>query len=126
MSLELIVDSRQEGIWLALLRDGKLIELHQEQGQTDFSVGDIYLGKVRKTVSSLNAAFVDVGYEKDAFLHYLDLGPQFNSLNKFTKDTLQGKQNVSDLLYFKLCVYVYPRACVQMPAEASGVRSPWS
>lgn len=102
MSLELIVDSRQEGIWLALLRDGKLIELHQEQGQTDFAVGDIYLGKVRKTVSSLNAAFVDVGYDKDAFLHYLDLGPQFNSLNKFTKDTLQGKQNVSDLMYFKL------------------------
>jgi len=102
VSLELIVDSRQEGIWLALLRDGKLIELHQEQGQTDFAVGDIYLGKVRKTVSSLNAAFVDVGYDKDAFLHYLDLGPQFNSLNKFTKDTLQGKQNVSDLMYFKL------------------------
>jgi ribonuclease G len=102
VSLELIVDTRQEVIWLALLRDGKLIELHQEQGQTDFAVGDIYLGKVRKTVSSLNAAFVDVGYEKDAFLHYLDLGPQFNSLNKFTKDTLQGKQNVSDLMYFKL------------------------
>ncbi len=102
MSLELIVDSRQEGIWLALLRDGKLIELHQEQGQTDFAVGDIYLGKVRKTVSSLNAAFVDVGYEKDAFLHYLDLGPQFNSLNKFTKDTLHGKQSVADLQYFKL------------------------
>ena len=102
MSLELVVDSRQDGIWLALLRDGKLIELHQEQGNTEFAVGDIYLGKVRKTVPSLNAAFVDVGYEKDAFLHYLDLGPQFNSLNKFTKDTLHGKQNVADLQYFKL------------------------
>ncbi len=102
MSLELVVDSRQDGIWLALLRDGKLIELHQEQGNTEFAVGDIYLGKVRKTVPSLNAAFVDVGYEKDAFLHYLDLGPQFNSLNKFTKDTLHGKQSVADLQYFKL------------------------
>lgn len=101
MSLELVVDVRTNGIWLALLRDGKLIELHEEQGNTDFSVGDIYLGKVRKVVPSLNAAFVDVGYEKDAFLHYLDLGPQFNSLNKFTKDTLRGKQNVADLLYFK-------------------------
>ncbi|MFN5879881.1 MAG: ribonuclease E/G, partial [Flavobacteriales bacterium] len=101
MSLELVVDARQGGIWLALLRDGKLIELHEEQGNNDFAVGDIYLGKVRKVVPSLNAAFVDVGYEKDAFLHYLDLGPQFNSLNKFTKDTLQGKQNVADLLYFK-------------------------
>lgn len=101
MSLELIVDSRQKGIWLALLNDGKLIELHEEQGNTDFSVGDIYLGKVRKVVPSLNASFVDVGYEKDAFLHYLDLGPQFNSLNKFSRDTLRGKQNVPDLLYFK-------------------------
>lgn len=101
MSLELVVDSRSSGIWLALLRDGKLIELHVEQGNTDYAVGDIYLGKVRKVVPSLNAAFVDVGYEKDAFLHYLDLGPQFNSLSKFTKDTLQSKQNVADLLYFK-------------------------
>lgn len=101
MSLELIVDARNKGIWLALLNDGKLIELHEEQGNTDFSVGDIYLGKVRKVVPSLNASFVDVGYEKDAFLHYLDLGPQFNSLNKFSRDSLRGKQNVADLLYFK-------------------------
>ena len=101
MSLELVVDSRVGGIWLALMRDGKLIELHEEQGNNDFNVGDIYLGKVRKVVPSLNAAFVDVGFEKDAFLHYLDLGPQFNSLNKFTKDTLNGKQNVADLMYFK-------------------------
>lgn len=102
MSLELVVDTRDGGVWLALLRDGKLIELHQEQGgSTDFAVGDIYLGKVRKVVPSLNAAFVDVGFEKDAFLHYLDLGPQFQSLNKFTKDTMQGKQSVADLLYFK-------------------------
>lgn len=101
MSLELVVDTKENGVTLALLRDGKLIELHEEQGGTDFAVGDIYLGKVRKVVPSLNAAFVDVGYEKDAFLHYLDLGPQFQSLSKFTKDTLQGKQNVADLLYFK-------------------------
>lgn len=101
MSLELVVDARRNGIWLALLDDGKLIELHEEQGNTDFSVGDIYLGKVRKVVPSLNASFVDVGYEKDAFLHYLDLGPQFNSLNKFSRETLRGKQNVADLLYFK-------------------------
>lgn len=102
MSLELVVDTRKGGIVLALLEDGKLIELHEEQpGKQEFVVGDIYLGKVRKVVPSLNAAFVDVGYEKDAFLHYLDLGPQFNSLNKFSRSTLKGKQNVADLLYFK-------------------------
>ena len=102
MSLELVVDARPNGIWLALLRDGKLIELQEEKGNTEFAVGDLYLGKVHKVIPSLNAAFVDVGYEKDAFLHYLDLGPQFNSLNKFTKDTLHKKQNVPDLLYFKV------------------------
>ncbi len=101
VGLELVVDARKKGIWLALLEDGKLIELHEERGKNEFAVGDIYLGKVRKVVPSLNAAFVDVGYEKDAFLHYLDLGPQFNSQNKFSKDTLRGKQNVPDLLYFK-------------------------
>lgn len=102
MSLELVVDARKDGIWLALLEDGKLIELHEEQGNNDYTVGDIYLGKVRKVVPSLNASFVDVGYDKDAFLHYLDLGPQFNSLNKFSRETLRGKQSVADLQYFKL------------------------
>lgn len=102
MSLELVVDTRKDGVRLALLDDGKLIELHEEEsGKAEFAVGDIYLGKVRKVVPSLNASFVDVGYEKDAFLHYLDLGPQFSSLNKFSRDTLRGKQNVADLLYFK-------------------------
>jgi ribonuclease G len=101
VSLELVVDVRENGVWLALLRDGKLIEIQEQTSDMDFAVGDIYLGKVRKVVPSLNAAFVDVGYEKDAFLHYLDLGPQFSSLNKFTKESLKGKQNVADLLYFK-------------------------
>jgi ribonuclease G len=101
VNLELVVDARSNGVWLALLRDGKLIELHEERGNSEFAVGDIYLGRVRRIVPSLNAAFVDVGYEKDAFLHYLDLGPQFNSLSKFVKDTLHGKQNASDLMYFK-------------------------
>jgi len=101
VSLELVVDSRDKGVWLALMKDGKLIEIQEQTGTPDFAVGDIYLGKVRKVVPSLNAAFVDVGYEKDAFLHYLDLGPQYQSLNKFTKETLKGKQNVADLLYFK-------------------------
>jgi ribonuclease G len=102
VSLELVVDARVNGIWIALLRDGKLIELHEERGNSDFVVGDIYVAKVRRLSPSLNAAFVDVGYEKDAFLHYFDLGAQFKSFSKFVKETLNGKQNVPDLQYFKL------------------------
>jgi ribonuclease G len=102
VSFELVINSKPNGeISMALMRDSALVELHEEKVDPDFAVGDIYLGKVRKVVASLNAAFVNVGYEKDAFLHYLDLGPQFKSLDKFTQDTLKGKQNVADFMYLK-------------------------
>lgn len=88
---ELIVRSSSETVDFALLKDGKLIELHKEEDNNDFAVGDIFLAKVRKPVTGLNAAFVDVGYEKDAFLHYHDLGPQFASMLKFIKLVRSGK-----------------------------------
>lgn len=95
MSTELIINSSTANeVAIALLREGKLCELHYDNAE-DFAVGDIYLGKIKKVVPGLNAAFVDVGYEKDAFLHYHDLGPQIRSLNKFTKRTLTGKQRWS-------------------------------
>lgn len=101
MNIELVINSTSRGVSLALLHDKKLVELHYEQGNQQFAVGDIYLGKVRKVIPSLNAAFVDVGYEKDAFLHYLDLGPQFSSLSLFTKRTLRKSQKASELGTFK-------------------------
>ena len=73
MKYDLIIDSRPSEVVIALLRDGRLIELHKQKHDNNFSVGDIYLGKVRKTVPGLNASFVNIGYEKDGFLHYLDL-----------------------------------------------------
>ncbi|WP_194775227.1 Rne/Rng family ribonuclease [Pararhodonellum marinum] len=85
MSTELLIDSAQNGGRIALLKNKSLVELHSNGEDNKFKVGDIYLGTVRKIVNGLNAAFIDLGYEKDAFLHYQDLGPQFNSLNKFTK-----------------------------------------
>src|SRR5690606_35099508 len=75
----------------AILKDGKLIELHKEAESSDFAVGDILLAKVRKPVTGLNAAFVNVGYEKDAFLHYHDLGPQLASMLKFIKNVSTGR-----------------------------------
>lgn len=57
-------------------------------------VGEVYLGVVKKVSPGLNAAFVDIGYEKDAFLHYLDLGPQVKSLNKFSQ-AIQTQKNAS-------------------------------
>jgi len=102
VAFELIINSTPTEVVLALLEDKKLIELHREKHNTDFSVGDVYLGKVRKIVPSLNAAFVDVGYEKDAFLHYFDLGPQFKSMDNYVQKTLKGKQSTSNLGYNKI------------------------
>ncbi|MAN28439.1 MULTISPECIES: Rne/Rng family ribonuclease [Mesonia] len=91
MNKELIIRSNSSAIDFALLKDGKLIELHKEDDNNNFSVGDIYLAKIRKAVPGLNAAFVNVGYEKDGFLHYHDLGPQISSLLKFIKRVSTGK-----------------------------------
>lgn len=91
MNKELIINSSGEGVEIALLEDKKLVELHYERGLNEFSVGDLYLGKVKKLMPGLNAAFVDVGYEKDAFLHYTDLSPYFRSLLKFSKQSMEGK-----------------------------------
>jgi len=83
VNAELYVDVSPDQLSLALTEDKRLVELRKEQSNIQFAVGDVYLGRVKKIMPGLNAAFVDVGYEKDAFLHYLDLGPQFRTLNKF-------------------------------------------
>lgn len=91
MDRELIIDAGQGEVQIALLEDKVLVELHKERSNQNFQVGDIYLGMVHKIMPGLNAAFVNVGFEKDAFLHYLDLGPQVKSLLKYTKLALAGK-----------------------------------
>jgi ribonuclease G len=90
MNKELIINSSGEGVEIALLEDKKLVELHYQLGQGSFAVGDLHIGKVKKLMPGLNAVFIDVGYEKDAFLHYTDLSPYFRSLLKFTRQSLQG------------------------------------
>jgi ribonuclease G len=92
MRTELVISASSDRADIALLEDGRLQELIQEKGDDSFSVGDVYLGTVKKLATGLNAAFVDVGYEKDAFLHYHDLGPQINSWQTFLRRTLKGKQ----------------------------------
>ena len=91
MSSELIIHTTQAGVEIALLEDKQLVEFHEEHYSDKFNVGDIYLGKVRKVVASLNAAFVDIGHKKDAFLHYLDLAPQHVELSKYIEGVRKGE-----------------------------------
>ncbi|MGZ3940395.1 MAG: Rne/Rng family ribonuclease, partial [Flavisolibacter sp.] len=91
MNKELIINSTGHGVDIAMLEDKKLVELHTEKTDARFAVGDLYLGKVKKLIPGLNAAFVDVGFEKDAFLHYTDLSPYARSLLKFTQTAMNDK-----------------------------------
>jgi ribonuclease G len=98
---ELIINAAAHGVEIALLEDKKLVELHSEKTDARFAVGDLYLGKVKKLIPGLNAAFVDVGHEKDAFLHYTDLSPYARSLLKFTQQAINDKTEGFDFSTFE-------------------------
>ena len=99
---DLIIDAGDKEVSLALLEDKQLIELNKEKRTVKFSVGDIYLGKVKKIMPGLNAAFINVGYERDAFLHYLDLGAQFRTLHKYYTTSIQRQGRVIPLHKFNI------------------------
>jgi len=101
MNKEIIINAAPTGVEIALLEDKKLVELHSEKNDARFAVGDLYLGKVKKLIPGLNAAFIDVGFEKDAFLHYTDLSPYAKSLLKFTNIAMNATdQNPVDFAKF--------------------------
>lgn len=101
MKSELIVDVQPNEVSIALLEDSRLVSLQKESRNIAYAVGDIYLAKVKKLMPGLNAAFVNVGYEKDAFLHYLDLGSQFSSYSSFLKTLLEDKKTVPSVSKIK-------------------------
>lgn len=102
MKSELIVDVKSSEVQIALLEDSRLVSLQKEARNIAYAVGDIYLAKVKKLMPGLNAAFVNVGYEKDAFLHYLDLGSQFSSYSSFLTSALDDKKHQPSVSKMKL------------------------
>lgn len=94
MTSEVVIDVREKEISIALLEEKNLVEYQNEPRQASFSVGNIYAAKVKKLMPGLNACFVDVGYERDAFLHYLDLGSQFNSYAKYLKQVNSDRKKL--------------------------------
>lgn len=100
MDRDLIIQSKKDGVEIALLEDRQLTEFHQDAEEHGFNVGDIILGRIRKINPGLNAAFVDVGYERDGFLHYTDLGPQIRTAQKVTNASLN--RTFDDFTFQKL------------------------
>ena len=97
MSSDLVVDVRPNEISTALLEDGRLVSLQKESRDASYAVGNLYIAKVKKLMPGLNAAFVNVGFEKDAFLHYLDLGSQFNTYSAFMEEILKDRLHVPNI-----------------------------
>lgn len=106
MISELVVDVQHDEVSIAVLEDKKLVEFQKESTNASFAVGNIYAGKVKKLMPGLNAAFVDIGYQKDAFLHYLDLGAQFNSIDGFYKQALADKRKFPNISKMKMGPYI--------------------
>ena len=94
MTSEVVIDVQEKEISIALLEDKSLVEYQTEPRSASFSVGNIYVAKVKKLMAGLNASFVNVGYERDAFLHYLDLGSQFNSYGKYLKQVESDRKKL--------------------------------
>ena len=92
MTSEVIVDVQKKDISIALLEDKRLVEFQQEGRSEQYSVGNIYLAKIRKIMPGLNACFVNVGYERDAFLHYLDLGVRYRQFEHYLDLLKNGKR----------------------------------
>ena len=99
---ELIISSDVSEVNIVLLEDKQLVEFHKEQKNNSISVGDVYLGRIKKILPGLNAAFVDIGSRKDAFLHYLDLGPQILSMRKYAKLAESGNDAYSQMVSLEL------------------------
>lgn len=94
MTSELVIDVRDKEISIALLEDKNLVEYQTEPKSVSYSVGNVYIAKVRKLMPGLNASFVDVGYERDAFLHYLDLGAAYPSYEKYLKQVQSDRRKL--------------------------------
>lgn len=111
MTSEVIIDVREKEISIALLEDKELVEYQNEPREASFSVGNVYVAKVKKIMPGLNASFVDVGYEKDAFLHYLDLGIQYSSYEKYLKQVESDRR----------ALYPFSQATIQpdLPKEGA-------
>ena len=102
MSVDLVIKSSPSDTDIAIVKDKLLTGLSREKSDRGYAVGDVYLAKIRKVAPGLNAAFVEVGHEKDAFLHYYDLGPQFKNSYRFTKAAVSGSLDSSMLEGWKM------------------------
>lgn len=94
MSKEIVVNAEENQTRIAIVEDGKLAELYIENPENKRTIGNIYLGRVRKVMPSIQAAFVDIGQEQDAFLHFSDVSDNLPLLLEFLSASNPRTANV--------------------------------
>lgn len=83
MSKEIVINSDREQTQIAIVENNDLVELYIENPEHSRTLGDIFLGRVRRIMPSIRAAFVDVGQKQDAFLHFSDLAENLPEMLEF-------------------------------------------
>ena len=87
MGKEIIINAEKEQTRIAILEDGDLAELYIENPENTRTIGNIFLGRVRRIMPSIQAAFIDIGQKQDAFLHFSDLAENLPEWLEFLEQT---------------------------------------
>ncbi len=96
MSKEILINATDEESRIAIVEDGRLVEIYVERPEKERMVGDIYKGKVHKVLPGMKAAFVNIGMKQDCFLHFSDIGDnthEYLSSEDDDDDTEEAPQN---------------------------------
>jgi ribonuclease G len=90
---EIVINAESLETRIAVQENGRLEEFTIERTTEERLVGSIFKGKVRNLQDDLKAAFVDIGFEKNAFLHYWDIVPSFdNSVEVVERATAKRRE----------------------------------
>ncbi len=97
MKKDIVINSTANEHRIAILEDGRLAELFVETPGKDRNVGDIYLGRVAKVMPGIRAAFINVGLQQDAFLHFSDIGhiEEYSTLFDEDEDEEEDEEGAS-------------------------------
>jgi ribonuclease G len=96
MASDILMNSTERETRLALVEDGQVVELHIERKGERGIVGNIYKGRVIKVLPGMQAAFVDIGLSRAAFLYVGDIHHHVHDLNLMVNDDDDDEQDDDD------------------------------
>ena len=96
--LEILINKEDDKKDIALLEDGRLLEYYMEEENSNRNEGNIYVGVVKNVIKGMQAAFMDIGTEKNSFIHLKDILDKIDEKNLENITTNNDKINISDVI----------------------------